>query len=74
MVFDSRGRRVRRLASNLTLGTSGTIKWDGVTDDNRRAPVGAYIIFIEVFTLNNNVKQNVKQYKKTCVVATKFGG
>jgi hypothetical protein len=74
MVFDSKGRRVRRLASNLTLGTSGTIKWDGVTDENRKASVGAYIVYIEVFTLKNNAKQNLKQYKKTCVVATRFGG
>lgn len=74
MVFDSKGRRVRRLASNLTLGTSGTIKWDGVTDENRKASVGAYVVYIEVFTLKNNVKQNLKQYKKTCVVATRFGG
>lgn len=73
MVFDSKGRRVRRLASNLTLGTSGTIKWDGVTDENRKAPVGAYIVYIEVFTLKNNVKQNLKHYKKTCVVAMRFG-
>jgi hypothetical protein len=73
IVFDSQGRRVRRLVSNLTLGTSGTIKWDGVTDNNRKAALGAYVVFIEVFTTKNNVKDNVKQYKKTCVVATRFG-
>lgn len=72
MVFDSQGRRVRRLASNITLGTSGTIKWDGATDDNRKANLGAYIVFIEAFIIKNSVKQNVKQYKKTCVVATRF--
>jgi hypothetical protein len=73
VVFDSQGRRIRRLASNLTLSTSGTIKWDGVTDSNRKAALGAYVVFIEVFTTKNNVKDNVKQYKKTCVVATRFG-
>jgi hypothetical protein len=72
IVFDSQGRRVRRLASNLTLGTSGTLKWDGTTDENRKANLGAYVVFIEAYIIKNNVKQNVKQYKKTCVVATRF--
>lgn len=72
IVFDSQGRRVRRLASNLTLGTSGTLKWDGSTDENRKANLGAYVVFIEAYIIKNNVKQNVKQYKKTCVVATRF--
>ncbi len=70
LIFDSRGRRVKRLASNKTLGTSGTIKWDGATDDGRRATIGAYVILIEAFDLNGRVKR----YKKTCVVAAKFGG
>jgi hypothetical protein len=69
MVFDSRGRRVRRLAANMTLGTSGSIKWDGSTDESKRAPIGAYVIFIEAFDL----KGNVKRYKKTCVVAARIG-
>jgi hypothetical protein len=74
IIFDSMGRKVRRLASNFTLGTSGTLKWDGVTDANTKAPVGAYVIFIETFTVKENVKKDLKHYKKTCVVATKFGG
>jgi len=70
MVFDSRGRRVKRLAANMTLGTSGALKWDGTTDEGRRASIGAYVVFIEAFDL----KGNVKRYKKTCVVATRLGG
>ncbi len=68
IVFDSQGRRVRRLVSNLSLGTSGTIKWEGATDSNQKAKLGAYVVFIEVFDL----KGQVKLYKKTCVVATRF--
>lgn len=70
MVFDSKGRRINRLASNMTLGTSGNITWDGATDGGRRATMGAYVIFIEVFDLNGNIKR----YKKTVVVATKLNG
>lgn len=68
MVFDSRGRRVKRLAANMTLGTSGSIKWDGTNDGGGRVTVGAYVIFIEAFDLRGNVKR----YKKTVVVATRF--
>lgn len=68
MVFDSRGRRVKRLAANMPLGTSGSIKWDGTTDAGGRANMGAYVIFIEAFDL----KGNVKRYKKTVVVATRL--
>lgn len=68
MVFDSKGRRVKRLAANTTLGTSGSIKWDGSTDEGKRANIGAYVVFIEAFDLRGNVKR----YRKTCVVATKF--
>ncbi len=70
MVFDSKGRRINRLAANKTLGTSGNIIWDGTTDGGRRATMGAYVIFIEVFDLNGNIKR----YKKTVVVATKLNG
>jgi hypothetical protein len=68
MVFDSRGRRVKRLAANTTLGTSGSIKWDGTTDGGERATVGAYVVFVEAFDL----KGNIKRYKKTVVVGTRF--
>lgn len=68
MVFDSKGRRVKRIGSNMLLGTSGSIQWDGADDAGRRASMGAYVIFIEAFDL----KGNVKRYKKTVVVATKL--
>ncbi|MDX9845890.1 MAG: lamin tail domain-containing protein [Tenuifilaceae bacterium] len=68
MVFDSRGRRVRRLAANMPLGTSGNLKWDGFSDAGAPATIGAYVIFIEAFDLRGNVKR----YKKTVVVATRL--
>ena len=68
MVFDSRGRRVKRLAANMTLGTTGSIKWDGTNDGGGRVSVGAYVVFIEAFDLRGNIKR----YKKTVVVATRF--
>ena len=67
-VFDSGGREVRRLASNLLIGTEGEITWDGLNGKNQRVPVGIYIVYIEYFNPNGAVKK----YKKTCVVAEKL--
>jgi hypothetical protein len=64
-IFDSQGRKVRQLTNNELLGTEGIISWDGISDDNQKAAIGIYIIFIEVFDLEGNVKK----YKKTAVLA-----
>ncbi|PVX51960.1 lamin tail-like protein [Balneicella halophila] len=64
IVFDSKGRQIIDLARNLTLDTKGVISWDGVNATNARARTGRYIIFIEIFDLNGNVKN----YKRSCVL------
>ncbi len=67
-VFNASGYKVRTLANNQYLGTSGMVSWDGITDDNTKAPVGIYVFFVEVFDLNGNVKK----YKMTGVLATQL--
>lgn len=64
MVYDAVGRLVRRLVQNQLLGNTGSFSWNGITDDNEKAPIGYYLILIEVFDLNDNIKQ----YKKTAVL------
>jgi hypothetical protein len=67
-VFDPGGRPVRWLARNELLGTRGAFIWDGLNEDAYKAETGMYIIFIEVFNLDGQVKT----YKKICVLAGKF--
>ena len=67
-IFDSRGRLIKYLANNLLLGINQTITWDGLDDKNQKAPMGVYVVFIELFDLDGNVKQ----YKKSVVVASKL--
>ncbi len=68
-VFDKSGHLVRKLAENLYTGTSeGSIFWNGLKDDGTKAPVGIYIVFIRVF----NLEGNVKEFKKTVVLASKL--
>ena len=67
-IFDSRGRLIKYLANNTLLGINQTITWDGLDDKNKKTPMGVYVVFIELFDL----KGNVKQYKKSVVVASKL--
>ena len=67
-IFDEKGRLVRSLIKNQLLAISGTVSWDGTTDNNEKARIGIFIVFFEAFDL----KGNVKHYKKTCVVGGKI--
>ncbi len=63
-IFDSRGRLIRNLARAELLAVSGAFTWDGTTDDYQKAPIGIYIIHIEVTDLAGNVNH----YRKTAVL------
>lgn len=67
-IFDSEGREIKRLTSNLLIGTEGTITWDGLNNSSQKVPIGIYIVYIECFNPNGEVKK----FKKTCVVAEKL--
>lgn len=67
-IFDSRGRLIKYLANNLLLGINQTITWDGLDHHNQKASMGVYVVFVELFDLEGNVKQ----YKKSVVVASKL--
>ena len=67
-IFNAEGYPVRKLVNNEYLGTKGSVSWDGIQDDNSKAPVGIYVFFITVY----DVEGNVKKYKKTGVLATKL--
>ena len=68
LIYDQNGRLVRRLIDNEMTGTTGSVSWDGITDNNTKAGVGIYIFYIRVFDTNGNVKS----WKKTGVLATRF--
>lgn len=67
-VFDASGRLVRNLANNEMCGVSGAFSWDGLTNDRRKAGIGYYLIYTEIFDL----KGNVKHYKNTTVLGGKL--
>ena len=67
-IFNAEGYLVKKLTNNEYLGTEGSISWDGLQDNNSKAPVGIYVFYITVY----DIEGNVKKYKKTGVLATKL--
>ncbi len=69
LIFDHSGNLIRNLIENQYIGTiTGSISWNGLQNNNTKAPIGIYIIYIRVFDLNGNLKE----YKKTIVLGGKF--
>lgn len=53
VIYDDLGRKTTTLLNNHLLGTSGTIKWDGVRDDGAKASIGPYIILFDALNVSN---------------------
>ena len=68
IIYDAKGRLVRNLVQNELLGISGTFSWDGINERNEKAQIGIYIIFVEAFSADGDVKS----FKKTAVLAGQF--
>ncbi len=68
IIYDIEGRLVKKLIINELLSKEGQYKWDGETDEKLVAPVGTYIIYIELIDPDGGVKK----FKKLCVLADKF--
>ncbi len=67
-VYNAKGRLIKRIANNELLATEGNYVWDGLTDGNRKAEIGIYLIVLNYFDL----KGNSSIIKKTCVLAGKL--
>jgi hypothetical protein len=67
-IFDVEGRKMRILCSAMLLGTETIMTWDGICNDNREAPPGIYLIYIEMY----NQKGIVKKYRKVVTLARKL--
>ncbi|KUG06385.1 lamin tail domain-containing protein [Solirubrum puertoriconensis] len=68
-VYDALGRLTRRLVRNETLATTGFFRWDGLTDANRKAAMGYYVLHIELFQPNSGTR---REYKKTVVLGARL--
>ncbi|MCU0344131.1 MAG: lamin tail domain-containing protein [Ignavibacterium sp.] len=68
-IFDSKGRLVRTLLNNQASGSSGSVVFDGLDDENNALRMGIYIIFLEALNDNSGIVETIKS---TVVVARKL--
>ena len=67
-IYDSKGRQTRYLIKNEQLSQDGTLSWNGINDENEKAPIGIYIVYVELFNLSGKVNT----YKLSCTLAGKL--
>ncbi len=68
IIFDSKGAQVRHLVRNEQLVQNGVMSWNGINDDNEKAPIGTYVVYVELFNLSGKVNK----YKLSCTLAGKL--
>ena len=67
-IYDSQGRLINHLVKNEILGQEGEWHWDGEKADNTRPGLGIYIVLVEFFDMNGNVKK----YRKICTLTDRL--
>ena len=67
-VFDANGRLVKKLYDNEALATEGSLIWNGNTDEDIPAPVGIYILYIELILPTGGLQT----FKKLVSLTTRF--
>jgi len=55
-IYDNQGRAVRTIARNELLGTQGSFRWDGDTDNGGLVPTGYYMVWFEAFDSQGMLK------------------
>jgi hypothetical protein len=63
-IYDATGHQIRNLVNHELCGTTGAFTWDGITNERQKASIGRYIVFVEIFDLQGQVKR----YKKATVL------
>ena len=66
-IFNYSGQCVKYLINNELMGMEGLVCWDGIMDNNLKAPSGCYILLFEYWSLSGKVKR----LKKVVTVAEK---
>jgi len=63
-IFDVQGRLVRNLIKNQTIGTDGSLRWEGQDDRGETVRTGYYLVLIDSF----DNAGDTQQFKKKVVV------
>ncbi len=68
IIYDAAGRQIRHLVKNSLLGLKGSWAWDGLGENNKKLPIGSYIIYTELF----NLAGKKERFKNVVVLARKL--
>lgn len=68
-VYDALGQLTRRLLRNESLPTTGFVQWDGLDEHGRKAAVGYYLFYVELFRPSGGER---REYRKTVVVGARL--
>jgi len=66
--FDAAGRPVRYITRNALCAQQGYFRWDGLSENNTRLPIGVYVIYTEVF----NLAGTTKRFKQAVTLARRL--
>ncbi len=67
-IYDARGRLVKKLNQQTLIAAEGSLKWDGSTDKEEKAPIGIYVLVAEFTHPDGRVQTD----KETIVVAARL--
>ena len=56
-IYDVKGRPVKSLSRNTSLGATGFFKWDGTDDNGESVRSGLYIVYVDLFDSAGNKKK-----------------
>ncbi|HLP94039.1 MAG TPA: lamin tail domain-containing protein [Saprospiraceae bacterium] len=56
-IFDSDGNPVKTLVRNNLIGTTGSVRWDGDTDNGQKTRPGIHVLYVELFAPDGTVKR-----------------
>lgn len=60
LIFDANGKFIATIANNMPIGNKQSWFWNGMSDSNKRSEIGIYIVYAELFGLDNMKKINKK--------------
>jgi hypothetical protein len=63
-IYDMEGRVIYQLANNELVGTSSLLQWDGRTTDGDLAEMGMYIVLVQLWRPDGDVKK----YQSSCAL------
>jgi len=67
-IFDAKGRLIKNLITDELVPQKYSIIYDGTDDNNRKLPIGVYILYVES---KNSENFNSEVYKKVFVIGKK---